>query len=70
MKGKGELFTLACVFLHQTDEAVYILDSVTGEKLWIPLSQVEDMHKTHMDVDKEAGTIVMTAWIAKKKGLI
>jgi hypothetical protein len=60
-----ELFEMSCHFKHETDNAVLIIDPASGEELWIPLSQVEEMHH-----DKNGdGTIVMSAWIAKKKGL-
>lgn len=69
-KNSTEFYTLACEFVHETDAAVLIIDVSTGEKLWIPLSQVEEMHKTPDDSGKLFGEIVMTAWIAKQKGLI
>lgn len=58
-------FTLACERVRETDNAVLIVDHASGEEIWIPLSQVEEMH-----FDKnEVGTIVMTEWIAREKGL-
>jgi hypothetical protein len=42
------------------------VDYATGEEIWIPLSQV---HEMHFD-EKGIGTIVISEWIAKKKGLI
>ncbi len=59
-------FELACSKKHETDNAVLIYDPATDEDIWIPLSQVEEMH-----FDKNGnGTIVMSEWIARKKGLI
>lgn len=66
MKHDTEVFELACIRKHETDNAVLIVDLVAGEELWIPLSQVEEMHFNPAG----EGTIVMTAWVAKKKGLI
>lgn len=39
---------------------------VRDEDLWIPLSQVVSMHKGKTG----EGSIVMTEWIAKQKGLV
>lgn len=61
-----EVYELACRRLTETDNAVLIEDEIHG-KLWIPLSQVEEMH---FDTKTHEGTIVMKAWIAKQKGLI
>jgi hypothetical protein len=45
---------------------VLIWEPLSDEEMWIPLSQVSSMHKGA----KGEGTIVVSAWIAKKKGLI
>lgn len=73
---EGATYELSCVRLHETDSAVLILDPASGEELWIPLSQVSEMHfrneKDPADPQRSraVGTIVMTEWIAKKKGLL
>ena len=61
-------FELACTFVHETDAAICIIDPASGEQLWIPLSQVEEIHGKKSDGTGE-GTIIMSDWIAKKKGL-
>lgn len=66
MNTKAEQFEFACERLGETDSAVKILDHSTGEEMWIPLSQVDEMHFDKND----HGTIIMTRWIARKKGLI
>lgn len=59
-------YTLHCTRKRETDAAVLVVDSDSGEELWLPLSQVESMH-----FDKnENGTIVVTDWIAAAKGLV
>lgn len=63
---KRECYEMACSFLSETAKAVQILDYETGEQLWIPISQVEEMHHR----PDGTGTIRMTNWIAKQKGLI
>ncbi len=63
---RREIYEFECRREHETDDAVLVTDSATGEQLWFPLSQVESMH---FDA-REQGTIVVTAWIAKQKGLI
>lgn len=58
-------FEFACERLRETDNAVLVLDPASGEEIWFPLSQVESLH-----FDKnEVGTLVVTEWIAKKKGI-
>lgn len=61
-----DTYEMSCHFVTESEKAVLIIDPATGEELWIPLSQVEEMHR-----DKNGdGRIVMTRWIAKQKGLI
>jgi len=63
-------YELACHFTGaETDKAILICDPTSGEELWIPLSQVLEMHGRE-DGRKSTGRIVMTEWIAKKKGLL
>ena len=59
-------FDLACVRKTETEKAVLIVDLASGEEIWIPLSQV---HEMHFNAAGE-GTIVMSQWIAKQKGLV
>jgi len=59
-------FELACTFLRETDNAVLVYDHATEEQIWFPLSQVDEMHR-----DKNGkGSIVVTDWIAREKGLL
>lgn len=51
--------------LRETDNAVLIVDDDTDEEIWFPLSQVESMH---FDRDGN-GSIVVSDWIARQKGL-
>ena len=62
-------FEIACVFLAETDSAVKIFDPASDEEFWIPLSQVEEIHGRKADKTGE-GTIVMSDWIARQKGLL
>lgn len=58
-------YELSCRFLRETDAAVQVHDYATAENIWFPLSQVEQMHR-----DRNGhGTIVVTDWIAREKGL-
>lgn len=58
-------YELACTFKRETDSAVLVYDHATQEEIWFPLSQVEQMHR-----DKNGhGSIVVSDWIAKQKGL-
>jgi len=58
-----------CIFKTETDSAVLVIDPDSGEELWIPLSQIESMHKSFKNPSGE-GTIIMSDWIARKKGLL
>lgn len=62
-------FEMACIFKASTDNAVLIIDPASEEELWIPLSQVDEMHGRKKDGTGE-GTIIMSDWIARKKGLL
>ena len=58
-------YEFACTFKRETDSAVLVYDHATEEEIWLPLSQVDSMHK-----DKNGnGTIVVSDWIAAQKGL-
>ena len=53
---------------HRTDNAVLVIDPASDEEVWIPNSQIEEIHgikgnSTHF-------TIVMSSWIAQKKGFL
>ena len=65
-RGERELYELACIRKTETMKAALFVDLVTGEELWVPLSQIEEMHFNAAG----EGTVIMTAWIAKQKGLI
>lgn len=57
---------LYCKFMRETDNAVLVCDHDSGELIWFPLSQVEEMHRDKRD----EGSIVVTDWIARQKGLL
>lgn len=62
----GELFEVGCDFLVETDKAILIN---SGDlEVWIPLSQISEIHGNTGRGSR--GSVVMSAWIAKKKGLI
>jgi len=66
VRGCRMSFDLACTFVHETDNAVLVHDHATDEEIWFPLSQVEEMHR-----DKRGdGSIVVSDWIARQKGLV
>ena len=58
-------YTLPCKKVRETDAAILVTDTDTGENIWFPLSQTESMH-----FDKNGnGEIVVSDWIADQKGL-
>ena len=62
MSKMEELYTLRNAEIKaETTKAILI--EVDEEEIWIPHSQITDR-------DDKAGTITMSAWIAKAKGLI
>lgn len=65
-KHSEEKYELGCIKKFESPNAVLIRDLATGEELWIPFSQVFEMHFNQ----EGEGRIVMSVWIAKKKGLI
>lgn len=57
--------SVTCDIVRETDEAILI--NAYEEQYWIPMSQVEEIHKPlGRNTDCE---VVMTRWIAEKKGL-
>lgn len=52
--------------LLETDAALHI-ETEEGDQHWIPLSQVESIHRSK---NVNGDWIVIKEWIAKKKGLI
>jgi hypothetical protein len=59
-------YEFSCTFVRETDNAVLVHDHASEEDVWIPLSQVESMHKDRND----SGSIVVSDWIARQKGLL
>jgi len=63
-----ELFTLRrATIVRETAAAILVLQDgdEEDESIWIPTSQVDQITRL-----PEGATIVMSAWIAKKKGLL
>ena len=55
-----------CEFVRATAKAMLVIDADSGEELWFPKSQI-----TATKFDKQGrGTIIVTEWIAKQKGLL
>jgi len=52
--------------IHETDDAILVV--VEGDEYWIPQSQIDDDSEVWKNGDE--GTLVITEWIAEKKGLI
>jgi len=51
---------------RDTEKALLVV--IEGEEFWIPKSQIDDDSEVYK-ADTE-GTLVITEWIAKEKGLI
>lgn len=60
-----EIFTVEGQVLRRTEKA--ILFEFNEEEVWLPVSQLVDAEELPMRGFTE---VIMTAWIAKEKGLI
>lgn len=68
MSRERKTVELAVTFKAATDLAYLVYDHASDKEVWIPVSQVEETHKPKgYPCD---GTIVMTEWIARTKGLM
>lgn len=59
-------YEIACYIKHETENAILIEDETLDEPIWIPLSQVDEIHRAKDGL----ATVVMTDWIARRKGLL
>ena len=51
--------------VHETDNA--LLCNIEGEEIWIPKGQIDEDSEVYEEGTE--GALVITEWIAKKKGL-
>lgn len=57
--------------LRFTDKAVFVEVVESGEREWFPLSQIHDDSEIYDEsVVDEEGVLVVSAWLAKQKGLL
>ena len=65
---EGPVIEIAVLFTGvETENAYMVVDPATDEEHWIPFSQTT---KRDGKLKGGEGTITITEWIAKKKGLI
>jgi hypothetical protein len=57
-----------CVVIHSTDKAVLIKMPEMPQPIWFPQSQIHANSEIWKQGDE--GTLVVTQWIAEKKGLV
>ena len=62
MPRQEEKFTLVVAKIGHATPHAQLITTEDGEEVWIPHSQLHEIHK------EEPPRVVMTAWIAKKKG--
>jgi hypothetical protein len=67
MSRRDELYEIEhCTIMAETDQAIKVALS-DGETMWLPLSQVEEIHRSkQLNEDR----LVVTRWIARQKGLV
>lgn len=51
---------------RETESALLV--NIEGEEIWIPKSQIDDDSEVYKK--DTSGTLVITEWIAKQKGLV
>lgn len=61
-----QVYKLDCFFKVETEQAVLVVDPLSNEEIWFPLSTVHEMVKR----PDGSGYIVVDYWIAQKKQLI
>jgi hypothetical protein len=66
MTRQHEVVDLKDVTIVRETEAAIQIATDSGELVWLPLSQVEAIHRQGMNQD----WLVVTRWIADKKGLL
>jgi len=67
-----KLLAFSDVRLEHESPKAYLIDFGDSEPIWIPKSHVKPVTKVEgeeIKTDLDNGTIVMTEWIAKQKGL-
>jgi len=50
--------------IHEGENAMLV--DVDGDEVWIPLSQIDEIHRDELPFPQ----LVVTRWIAKQKGLV
>lgn len=64
-KTEDETYSFEATVEARTAKAV-LVDPIVGEKFWLPKSQIVDEHK----LENDNVWFTVTAWIARKNGLI
>lgn len=62
----------------ETDKAILFSPSpelieefqLDGKDMWLPLSQVKEIHRTRSLVNGTLDSIVISKWLAEKKGIV
>lgn len=66
MPETAEFDDVTCVTVAKSGKAILV--KIDGNEVWIPSSQVHDDSEVWKKGDK--GTLILTEWIARQKGLI
>lgn len=62
--------TYRCEATAIKDTGGALLVSIDGEEVWIPHSQIHADSEVFDDKDNSVGQLVISTWIAEKKGLL
>jgi hypothetical protein len=55
---------ITCTIKHETDDAALVYVPDLKEEVWIPFSQIEEIHR-----ERDQDVLVITNWLAVKLGL-
>jgi hypothetical protein len=62
------LFECEANCIKERPQALLVV--IDGDEYWIPKSQIHDNSEVYNADDNSEGTLVITEWIAKQKGLL
>ena len=66
----SDKFSIDCT-LKAKSKAAILVETEDGDEIWIPHSQIDNDSELWEDSDiGEEGKLVVSAWLAEKKGLL
>lgn len=59
-----------CTVITETEKALLVECAEWEGDMWIPKSQIHDDSEVYGGKDGTEGTLIISAWLAKQKGLV